>query len=184
MTYLTENPWPLALTFAFVALFLAFFAMRSGESKFWKIAAAFVALAVIPFVTDQLIQTDREVVMDELLRLRDTVVSGNATATLELVDGKDALPGSAAETIRQGMSIVKVHEGLRIKSVQVETNGTEATSDFRANGTVDVKGVASNRHAATRWRLKWVKRAAGWKIKVVERLNPLTGEVMGVFSSE
>ncbi len=182
MNYLTENPWPLAVMIGLVAVFFAWNAIRSGQSKLRNIAVIVAVLAVIPFVTDQLIQTDREVITKHLTELRDAVVSGNANAALAFVDSKDQLPGSAAEQIQRGMDMVNVHDNLHLKGVQVEVSGAEATSDFRANGTVDVKNIASGRHVATRWRLTWSKRATEWKITLLERLDPLNGEVIGVFS--
>lgn len=184
MTYLTENPWPLAILLAIVAMFFGWLALRSGQEKHRKIAIIIALLAVVPFITDQLITTDREAITRTLFELRDAVVSGNAQAALAFVDGGENIPGSTAEQVQRGMDLVNVHDDMRLKSIQVEASGGKATAEFRANGTIDVKNVATERYAPTRWRLTWVKRADDWKITVVERLDPLKGEVIDVFASQ
>ena len=183
MTYLTENPWPLTAMFGVFAVFFAWSSMRSGQKSMKSMAIIAVLLAIVPQIVDRLVETDREVLTQRLSDLRDTVVAGNINAALQFVDGGENLPGSAREQIESGMNRVNVHEDLRIKGVKIDVQNRKATSDFRANGTVDVKNFADGRYVATRWRLTWEKRSSGWKITLIEEFDPVRGEVIRVFDS-
>ncbi|MFK7820017.1 MAG: hypothetical protein AB8G99_14940 [Planctomycetaceae bacterium] len=183
MTYLTENPWPLTAMFGIFAMFFAWSAMRSGQKSMKGMAIIALLLAFVPPIVDRMIETDREVLTKHLSDLRDAVVAGDVSAALQFVDGGDNLPGSAREQIESGMAKVDVQDNLRIKGIKIDVKDKQATSDFRANGTVDVKNYADGRHVATRWRLTWDKRGSDWKVTLIERLDPVRGEVMGVFES-
>jgi hypothetical protein len=183
MTYLTENPWPLTAMFVLFAIFFAWSALRSRAKSMQGMAAIAILLACVPPIVDRLVQTDREDLTEHLSDLRDAVVSGDISAALKFVEGGDNLPGSARTQIESGMSRIDVQDDLRIKGVKIDVNNQQATSDFRANGTVDVKNFADGRYVATRWRLTWGKRNSDWKITLIERLDPVRGEVMDVFGS-
>lgn len=152
--------------------------MRTGNRKTWRIASALAVLGVVPIVIDQLVETDREQVTARLEGLAEAVVANDARRALSFFEGGEHLD------VENGMNRVHVHEGLRIKQVKVDVNDSSADCDFRANGMVDVQGIASNRHVATRWKLTWEKKSDDWKITRVTRLNPVTGEDMGMFAAQ
>lgn len=183
MRYLTEDPWPLTVTLIVFTAFFAWNAARSGNKKVWQLAAVFIVLAIVPLVVDQLVETDREVITSSLHELADAVVDSDLTRALSFLEAGDMLSGSAREVVERGLDQIDVHEGLRIKGIVIKVDGTEATSDFRANGTVDVKNVASDQHAVSRWLLAWKKSGGDWKVTKITRLNPLTGDTMGTYDS-
>ena len=118
MTYLTENPLPLAVTFFLLAAFFAWNAMRTGNKRTWQIAGAFAVLGVIPIVIDQLVETDREQVTTNLQDLAEAVVAGDVRRTLNFFEGGENVQ------IESQMKRVNVHEGLRIKQVKVDVDGS------------------------------------------------------------
>ena len=179
MTYLTENPWPLAIAFLLGAAFCAWNASRTQTGIAWKLCGVCLLLAVLPFVTDQLVETDREQVTEHLVELAEAVRSNNTSKVLGFVKGMD---GDAHQTVEEGMKRVNIRS-LRIKDVRIDASSGEGTSDFRANGSVDVTGIVSDKHVATRWVLDWSRLGDEWKVTKITRLDPLKGEPMGTFDA-
>ncbi len=183
MSYLTENPWPLAIVFFLAAGFFAWNAMRSGQKKIWRLAGVCAGLAVLPFVIDAIVETDNEQITESLEELAQGLIDNDVEKCLSFVAGAENASDAVRQAIEQGLQKIDVHD-LRIKNVRIKSTGTEATCDFRANGTVDVRDVANNQHAATRWVLTWQKTGETWKVSQAKRLNPVTGDTIETMSAQ
>lgn len=184
MTYLTEDPWPLAIMFAVAAGFFAWNGLRTGLKKYHRTAGICIGLMLIPIVIDALVHTDPEQISESIDDLAQAVIDDDAEHAISFVDDADKLSNQTRQTIQRGLDMVDVRENLRIKAMQIRVSGDTATSDFRANGTVDVRDVTSGRHVASRWLLNWRKSDEGWKITKVTRLDPVNGDPMGTFTAE
>ncbi len=181
MTYFTENPWPLTIMFLIVAAFLAWNAMRSGAKRVWQAAGLMAVLAVIPQVTHRMIETDKEQVAGSIHALADAFVDGDATRALSYFDAGGDI---STELVQEAMDKVDV-QTLRIKGVRIEVTGNEATSKFRANGTVSSKN-GGPQTGPTSWLVKWKKEkktGSRWKIVSGDQLNPVNGDVIRSFNA-
>ncbi len=180
MTYLTEDPWPLAFAFGVTSLALIWHSLRTGNKKVLRWAGASAICMLVPFVVDRLVSTDREQIRESLDGLSRAVIDGDAERAVRFVDKAEAPDNPTRKLIEQGLQQVDVTEDMHIKGVVIRVNGDSATCDFRANGTVALRGVTT-RHVATRWLLQWEHRPDGWKIIKVTRLDPVSGDEIGAW---
>lgn len=176
MTYLTETPWPISIAMFSIAVFFGWNAMRTSQKQAWRVAQICAGLAVVPLITDFLIETDREQVTASLTSLRNAVRQNDVQATIGFI--KDE---GLRTTVERQMRRIDV-QSLRLKAIQIKADGTSAVSDFRANGSASLKGMSGGRHVATRWVLDWRKTGNEWKITGITQINPVTGEPQATFS--
>ena len=81
--------------------------------------------------------------------------------------------------------LVQVSAGLHLKEVQVqvEAGDQRATVQLRANGNVTQRDSGQPMYIATRWRTTWERGAGTWLLRDVQRLDPVSGQSIGVFSA-
>jgi len=182
MTYLTENPWPLTIALLAIAAFLASNAMKTHQKKLWRVVHVCLALAAVPVLVDFLVETPREQVTGELESLADAVRQNDIQQTLSFVGAMNADNADVRNLIEQGMPRIDV-QSLRLKTVRISAADSKATSDFRANGSVGLTRMGGSRHVATRWVLNWRKTGDDWKITAINRLDPISGDVINTFAA-
>lgn len=182
--WLTETAWPPAILLIILAVGCGFIGFRRG-GRSWFVAVILLALAIpIAFVIERSIVTPGEEIERLVYDLRDAVVAGDIEATLAFFS-----PQAVAErtAIRTGMSLGKVKPDVDVSDLQVKvTADSTATSHFRANGTFAYQTpvLSGERRISTRWRLSWRREAGQWKVYGIDRLNPITGEVISILSSD
>lgn len=88
--------------------------------------------------------------------------------------------------VRLGFATVEKVENLRITdtSVTMLAANSRARLHFRANGTFTVRGYGDIGHKPTRWQMTWQQEGGLWKIIDVQRLNPMTGEPIGLLTAD
>ncbi|MDQ3333440.1 MAG: hypothetical protein M3552_22815, partial [Planctomycetota bacterium] len=160
----------------------------SRNRKTALIAIAVACLVAIPlvFVVEQAIVTPAEEVELQIDALRNAVVRDDVEATLDFFSQSAVLERAGVAT---GMTLVRVEPDVRVTdvSVKVTAEDTVAVSHLRANGTFVGRGGAlrgGEHHTPTRWRVSWRKEAGEWKIFGLERLDPITGEKVGILSAK
>lgn len=180
--WLTESPWgPAAVLLAAAVIFgLVWNGNRRG--LFAVLAVVCLLLIAAVFAVERAIVTPAEEVERDILALRDAVVRGDLKGTLDYLSPTAVTERGAIET---GMRLADVEDDLHVSDMDVKTlaGDTQALSRFRANGTVDLKGYGSG-HVATYWEVSWRKEGGRWKIFQIKRLNPITGEVIGLLAPE
>ncbi len=177
--WFTEDPWPPVLILAVFAVVFGLAWNATRRKVFLLLAAGMLFLGFAVFVGEEMIETESEKVQSRVLALADAVRHGEK----EQVQGYFA---ADAQSLRQQ---VAAHvddiqfEELRITGLKVEVNpeGTQAQSDFHANGSGTFRKTLSS-NFATRWNLTWQKEAGVWKVVQIERLDPIQGNVIGTWS--
>lgn len=179
MSWITENPWPLIMILSGVAVVL----LILGESRTRNFAVAFVLMAVGLYFLEAWIVTPAEHVEGRLESLLDQFKTENLSAIGEHID--DDSP-KLRETAEQGLKLVMLDKGFHLQDLRitVSDDGNSADAELRANGTMTVRQANTPYHASTRWKTRWVLRGDTWKLSAVERLNPVTGEEIGILEAQ
>ncbi len=167
-----ETPWPPIILMCAVSLGL--FISFSNTKRGIYLIGSLILLAgcVGVYFVEQLIVTEAEVVEQSVIDLAAAFEHTDKQKTLsffsDFADKERAFINSQFDNI-------KIKNGLRITDTQVSLEDEKtAVAQFRANGTASIKGMGgSERHVATRWRIRWKKEEAGWKITKVTRLSVL-----------
>jgi hypothetical protein len=178
MTWFTETPWPPIFILGIAAaLLLAIWSSQKQGS--WLIGAVILCMAAVAvFFVERAIFTEAERVEQNILDL---------TAAFQRKDRERTLSffSMQAPDLRDmavyALNLVDFPKGIDIKdvSVRLTNENTRAIAHFRANGTVSVRGFATQ-HAASRWQVTWQKEGNDWKIIDVVRLDPIKDEKMPI----
>jgi hypothetical protein len=179
MSWITETPWPgviLLIGIAAVCLLL-------GLRQKLQIAGVCLFLAALLYVVEGAIVTPAEMLDEPLEALRQGFVADSEDQVLAQIS--PAAP-ELRELAKQGLQRVRVSPLLHIRDVQVtpSADGRAAEVLFRANGPLTDRQSNMLRQAATRWKTEWRQEDGNWKLFRVQRLNPITGEEVGVLSSQ
>ena len=179
MSWITENPWPLIMILSGVAAVLLILA----ESRTRMLAVAFSGMAVGLYFLEAWIVTPSELVEGRLESLLDNFKSENLSAIGEHID--DGSP-KLRETAEQGLKLVILDKGFHMQDLKiaVSDDGQSADAELRANGTMTVRQASTPYHASTRWKTRWVNHGNTWKLAEVQRLNPITGEELGILEAQ
>jgi hypothetical protein len=179
MSWITENPWPLILVFAGVGAVILILGGAKGRSTALACSAAAVGL----YFLESVIVTPGEQVEQSL----QTLLQGFIEEDADRIDSQiaDEAP-ELKEQARRGLELVLVHKSFHLKDivVTVRPDGQSAEAELRANGSLTVRQAQTPYHAATRWRTNWKREGDGWKLTEVHRLNPVTGDEIGVLERQ
>ena len=169
MSWITENPWPLMLIL--------------GDTKGRSIAVVFALVAAAVYFLESAIVTPAEQIKGGL----HAMLQGFIAEDLNAIDGRiaDDAPGLKNQA-RQGLELVSLDKSFHMQDivVKVSDDGKTAEAELRANGTLIVRQASTPYHAATRWQTQWTQHRDGWKLSKVQRLNPITGEEIGVLEAQ
>ncbi|MGC1273627.1 MAG: nuclear transport factor 2 family protein [Planctomycetaceae bacterium] len=179
--WLTETPWPPAIVLLVAVVVLGLVWRRNGRTLFLALAAGCLLLIPIVFLVEEAIVTPAEEVEQQIYAIRDAVIRDDVKATLDFLSSTAVREKALVAT---AMAVGHVQPDARITdvSIDVKGGGTVATSHFRANGVFTGNGVlvSGDHRFPTRWRATWRKEAGRWKIFALERLDPITGEPIGL----
>ena len=180
--WFADSPWPTIVALLVATVAFAFAWSRSRRPVIGGLAVACLLLIPAVYFAERAIVTPAEEVEADVLALRDAVVAGDVERTLSFFSAT-ALPERTA--VAAALALADVQDDLRITDLDVSTFGvdTQAVSHFRANGTVSSRAFGDHR-VATRWEVSWRKEAGDWKLYKIERLNPITGEPIGLLSGD
>jgi ketosteroid isomerase-like protein len=179
MSWITENPWPLILILGGVAAVLQIL----GGSKGRSMALICVAAAVGLYVLESAIVTPGEEVEQNLQSMLKGFIDEDAKQiNAHIADDVPELKDMA----KRGLEMVQVHQGFHLREivVTVSDDGQTAEAELRANGSLTVRQAQTPYHAATRWRTHWKRKGDSWKLMEVHRLNPVTGDEIGVLERQ
>jgi hypothetical protein len=178
--WFTETPWPPIIALAALAIAFAGAFISTQRAKFVAPILLLAALAIIVYVVEQQIVTERERVEQSIYDVAAAFQRQDVEGTLTYFSAQALLLRLQAAGAVAG---VQVQDDLRITDVSIEMKNSDsrARSHLRANGTFAVIGYGDVGHQPTRWNVDWQKEGGQWRIIYVERLDPITGEVMGIF---
>jgi hypothetical protein len=179
MSWITENPWPLIMILSGIAAVLLILA----ESRTRMLALAFVGMAVGLYFLEAWIVTPSEHVEGRLESLLAQFKTENLSAIGEHID--DGSP-KLRETAEQGLKLVMLDKGFHLQDLNItmSDDGQSADAELRANGTMTVRQANTPYHASTRWKTRWINRGDTWKLAEVQRMNPITGEELGILDAQ
>ncbi len=177
--WFAENSWPqLAVCAVLAGLFAARW-MKTGERRSaWALAATVVA-GVAFWGYAHIVESPGEAVGRQVRAWRDACASDDVVATLGFVSPQSVELRAA---ISAGMALINVHDDVRITDLQVELSSDQrqAQSHFRANGMFTFIADLTEHRIATRWIAVWDLTDTGWQVIELQRLNPISGEPMGI----
>lgn len=181
LTIFAESPWPGMIIFMITGITFYLFWDQSGKNSYLGGVVLSLLGIAAAFTYDSLHITLSEEIEITVSMLAHDCESNDIEKTVNHIDPN---AGDIQQIVRTGMSLVKVQPRLRITDVHVtllrSPGGGEPTrgiSHFRANGTVTLQGTIST-HIASRWKLTWEKAAGSWKIIKLDRLDPISGDVI------
>ncbi len=179
MSWITENPWPLIMILSGVAVVL----LILGESRTRSFAVAFALMAVGLYFLEAWIVTPAEHVEGRLESLLDQFKTENLSAIGEHIDDRSP---KLQDTAEQGLKLVMLDKGFHLQDLKVTVadDGQSADAELRANGTMTVRQANTPYHASTRWKTRWLLRGDAWMLSEVARLNPVTGEEIGILEAQ
>jgi len=179
MSWLTENPWPLILLLSGAMVVM----LILGGAKGRGIAFTFAVLAVAVYFLEAAIVTPSEQIEGSLQSLLEGFITEDLSAIHQQID--DEAPG-LKEKAKQGLALVNLDKSFHMQDivVKVDEGGQRAEAELRANGRLTVEQANTPYHAATRWRTHWKLVNEQWKLSEVHRLNPVTGEEIGVLDAQ
>lgn len=179
--WLTENPWPPAIILLVVAVVFGLLWRSQGRTPLLAVAVGCLLLIPIVFLVENAIVTPAEVVEQKIYAVRDAVVREDIQTTLGFLS---ATAVREKALVAAALAAGRVQPDARITdvSIEVQGDGTVATSHFRANGVFTGNGLllSGDHRFTTRWRVSWRKEDGEWKIFALDRLNPITGESIGL----
>jgi ketosteroid isomerase-like protein len=179
MTWITENPWPLLILLAGAAIV----SLILGDARGRMIALVFVLIAVGLYFLESAIVTPAE----EVERGLQTMLNGFLAEDLQAIHNQiaDDAPG-LRDKAKQGLELVSLDKNFHMQDIVVTVADDQQTAkaELRANGTLTVRQASTPYHAAPRWRTQWSRHRDGWKLSQVQRLNPMTGEEIGVLDAQ
>ncbi|HTI51578.1 MAG TPA: hypothetical protein VL475_11525 [Planctomycetaceae bacterium] len=178
--WFTENPWPPIVILGIVAVALGA-AWLSQKRGIWLVGAVLALIGcVVVFQVERTIVTEGERVEANVHALVNAFQKKDHPATLAFFSRQAPQWRTTAE---QALNDVVVEDDLDVKdmSVRIFSEGSQAVSQFRANGTVEYKGFRA--YHPSRWELRWQKEGTDWKIVDVIRLSPFKDERLGIFEA-
>ena len=178
--WFTETPWPPIIALAALATGFAGAFISTQRTKFIVPILLLAALAVVVYVVEQQVVTERERVEQSIYDVTAAFQRQDVPATLGHFSEQALLLRGMA---MGALATIRAQEDLRITDVSIEMTNADsrARAHFRANGTFDVTGYGPVGHQPTRWNVDWQKEGGQWRIIDVERLDPITGESMNIF---
>ena len=179
MEYLSNNPWPLMVMFAGIAIV----AFLSGVSVGQRIAAVCIALMVGVYFLEEYLISPQEMVESELHTMLSHFKNRNVPAIAKQISSQSPDLATIAE---QGLELVDISESFHINSIYVEMqHDGSATATVRANGDVTLRQNGGGTHAIPNyWKTEWKQESDQWRLFTVVRLNPVNGTEMGYFSAQ
>ena len=178
MSWFTENPWPLLLILAGTAVV----ALISGTPKGRSVAVVCLLATAGLYVLESAVVTPGEEVEGQLQTMLDAFQNRSQDAINRCI--ADESP-SLLQTAAQGLEMVTLTKDFHIKDLEVTVrdDGRTADAHLRANGTLKLNRSDMISRVFTRWQTVWKQEGSEWKLVEVGRLDPVTGQEMGILDA-
>lgn len=178
--WFTEDPWPPMIILGICALLALAWWRQNQRLLALGIAVGCLLLAGAVYVVEQWIVTPAELVQQKTVDLCWNF-KRKAPETIEAFS--DSAP-QLKVLCQTAMSLVNVGDDLRLTDLQARMSNedTRAITHFRANATVTYMGQVGG-YQPSRFELTWARENDDWKIIAVRRLNPVSGEELGVLDA-
>ncbi|MEO2016031.1 MAG: hypothetical protein ABGZ53_16850 [Fuerstiella sp.] len=178
MTYITDNPLPLLILIAAVAIV----SFLSGVPRGKAFTAVLLLAGIGVYFLEQYLVSPAEEVEHELHVMLDHFKAENLSGITSQISADSP---ALAEIAEKGLEVVDLSDTFHINSVDVTVDEAEAeaVAMVRANGklTLTQNGGATYR-IPNYWRTVWKTENDAWKLVRFTRLNPVNGTEMGTFS--
>jgi hypothetical protein len=178
--WFTETPWPPIFILLVVCCFLVAAWQGSKRAVYLIWVGVLLAACAGVYFYEQATVTESERVEQNVHDLVHAFQRKDKQTTLNFFSPQ---ADQFRSTVEKAIELVDVRDDVDVKDVNIlmMSENTQAVSQFRANATVSVRGLVDYTHQPSRWELTWQKEAGEWKIVAVQRLNPVTGEKMGIW---
>jgi hypothetical protein len=179
--WFTEDALTPCAVFGAIGLALVLWARAQGRRSLQIAGSCLLLVAGSAFLIDRLVVTEREQVQQQVVSLCDDFRQ-QRPATLDYFSSQSPELKVAAAA---AMAMVTIEDHLRVTDFDIRlTNGnSRATSHFRANAAISVKGYGSVGHQASRFVLTWGREQGAWKITRVQRMHPIQDKELGLLDA-
>jgi hypothetical protein len=178
MSWFTENPWPPIFFLGLVVC--ALLAVWSSQKRgIWLIGVlATIAAAVAIFFVEKSIITERELIEQKVVDLKDAFQRKDHDRTLAFFSAQEP---ELRQMVESALEMFTLESDVDVKDFddRLFGEGTGAVSRFRANGTSS--GMGYSGHFASRWDVTWQKERGDWKIIAVQRLDTIKEQKLQPF---
>jgi hypothetical protein len=176
--WFTEDPVAPCAVFLAAGLFVLLVARPGNPWRTAFLGGLLIVCGLLAFVVDALVVTPRETIELRIRQLCDDFRHRRAGTI-------DYFSNTAPElkvAVASAMLLVTVESEPSLTDFQIRfTNqGSRATSHFRANAVISVKGHGNVGHQPSRFLLTWIREGNEWKIVKVQRLHPVQDRELGL----
>ncbi len=177
-----ESSWPGIAMCGIAALVFLLIWNLTQKRRYMFASYACILISPVFIFLDRAQVTEREKIEQAVESMTNHFRMGEIEQVVSWVSPKHK---ELELLIRAASKLVTVTSDIRLTDMQVEllADSSIGKIDFRANAELAVKGGGDIGHRPTRWLLTWHKEAGEWKLVQIERKNPLTGEIVGVFDA-
>ena len=177
MSYLTDNPWPVVIVLAGLAIVC----FVLGHPMLRRIAAVMVLAAGGVYAMSEMITSPTEHVQATVSRMLDEFQAEDIDAIATLISDRSP---KLVETASKGLGLVAIRDDFHVRKADVSfESDSKAKVRVRANGTILVRDHGIDQRVSELWDTVWIQEDGEWKISEAIRLNPISAKPMGTFDS-
>ena len=176
--WFTETPWPPIFICCVAAAVCGIVWFSTQRGKYLFFAFGLLFLSGLIFGLERMVVTEGELIEADVYTLTSAFQQKDLEKTLSFFSEENIIDRAQ---VRVAMLLVTVKDDLRVSDVMVTVNEKDslATSHFRANASMTMKGYGEVGWSPTRWELTWRRKEGEWRIIKVRRLHPIRDEEMG-----
>jgi hypothetical protein len=175
--WFTDTPWPPIFICCVAAAVCGIVWFSTQRGKYLLFAFGFLFLSGLIFGLERMVVTEAERIEADVYTLTSAFQQKDLEKTLSFFSDENK---TDRDLVRMAMGLVTVHDDLRVSNVIVTVNEEDslATSHFRANASVTMKGYGEAGWRPSRWEFTWRREEGEWRITKIRRLNPIRDETM------
>lgn len=164
--------------FGVAGMIFLFRGLNNGIMRHVIIGGTLLIVGASAFVIDALVVTEREQIQSRVVNLCHDFQNHRASTYDYFSPTAPELKG----LVGAAMELVTLESNPTLTDfrIQVTNQSTRATSHFRANATISVKGHGSVGHQPSRFILTWAREGDDWKIIRVQRMHPIQDRELGL----
>jgi hypothetical protein len=177
--WFTETSWPPIIICCILAVLLIAQWYNTGRDRNLIGVGVLAVLGLSIYWIEISIVTERERVTENIYGITSAFQQKELEKTLDYVSVN---AGDVRKLVEAAHHLVDVRNDLSVTDVQVTmmSDNSRAVTRFRANASLSVQGYGDVGRRPSYWEVTWQSEGDEWRIIRVQRLNPVSGEQMGI----
>ena len=176
--WFTEDALTPCAIFGAAGMMLLFTGLNNGQNRNTFLGGLLMIIGASAFLVDSMVVTERERIQTHVVTLCDDFQNRRA-GTLDYFS-QTAPELKVAAAAAMALVTLDTEPSLTDFQIDITNQGSRATTHFRANATISVKGVGSVGHQPSRFILTWAREGTEWKIIKVQRMHPIQDKELGL----